>query len=367
MADGDSLRGVLGQPFAEQVAAFRARLGNLVPTRRWDDIDRAAHDRAFMVAGAMKADLLADLAGAVDSAISEGTGLEAFRSQFRDIVERRGWHGWTGEGTRRGEAWRTRVIYRTNAATTYAAGRWAQLMEAGFALLVYRHGGSKEPRPEHLAWDGLTLPPDHEFWASHAPPNGWGCSCYVVGARSEAAAARLGGRPDVTLPQGWNRADPRTGAPAGIDRGWNYAPGASAVDTILSLRDKLDHLPAQPSIDLIQDWLRRPAFGDWLQRPEGSWPLARLRDADAASIGAVSPVAELTATAARAQLRAQADLGPGDYAAIQRIVSEMSGRPGADGSALSFSMPQTDGGAIMVRIAVEDGVPRILSLQRVTG
>ncbi|MFN7004092.1 MAG: phage minor head protein [Roseinatronobacter sp.] len=364
MADDDTLRGVLGQPFIEQVAAFRARLGNLVPTTRWDDIDRSAHDRAFMVAGALKADLLADLAGAVDSAISEGTGLETFRAQFRDIVEQRGWHGWTGEGTKRGEAWRTRVIYRTNASTTYASGRWAQLMEGEFPLLVYRHGGSAEPRPEHLAWDGLTLPPDHEFWASHAPPNGWGCSCFVVGARSEAGAARLGGKPDVTLPPNWNQADPRTGAPAGIDRGWNYAPGASAVDTILNLRDKLDFLPAQPSIDLIQDWLRRPAFGDWLQQPTGNWPLARLRDVELASINAASPVAELSATAARAQLRAQSDLSPDDYAAIQRIVSTTTGTPSADRRTLSYTMVQPDGDVLLVGITVESGVPRIVSFER---
>lgn len=328
MADGSPYRGVLGRPFAEQGAAFRARLGDLVPTSRWDDIAGQAHDRAFMVAGAMKADLLADLAGAVDSAIAEGTGLEAFRARFREIVSERGWHGWTGEGTRRGEAWRTRVIYRTNAATTYAAGRWAQLMEGGFPLLVYRHGGSREPRPQHLAWDGLTLPPDHEFWASHAPPNGWGCSCYVVGARSEAAAARLGGRPEVTLPPGWNRADPRTGAPAGIDRGWNHAPGASAVETILDLRGKLDHLPARPSIDLIQDWLRRPAFGDWLQEPSGTWPLARLDDADAAMIGAAAGirVADISAATARKQVSAHPELTAADYALAQRAISQPTHR-----------------------------------------
>ena len=54
-----NVAGVLRQPFKEQVAAFRARLGELAPTERWDDIEREAHDRAFMVAGAQKADLLA--------------------------------------------------------------------------------------------------------------------------------------------------------------------------------------------------------------------------------------------------------------------------------------------------------------------
>lgn len=343
MPERSPFRGVLKRPFNEQVAAFRARLGDLVPTSRWDDISGAAHDRAFMIAGAMKADLLADLAGAVDSAIAEGTGLEAFRARFREIVSERGWHGWTGEGTRRGEAWRTRVIYRTNAATTYAAGRWAQLMEGGFPLLVYRHGGSREPRPQHLAWDGLTLPPDHEFWASHAPPNGWGCSCYVVGARSEAAAARLGGRPDVTLPPGWNRADPRTGAPAGIDRGWNHAPGASAVETILDLRGKLDHLPARPSIDLIQDWLRRPAFGDWLEQPSGSWPLARLSDADADAIGATTRIAVLSTDTALKQAIEHPELTPADYALAQRAVTRASHRVQDGERSMVFAFADDDG------------------------
>lgn len=218
--------GILKRPFAEQVAAFRLRLRELVPTRVWTDLPGPGHDRAFVVAGAMKAELLADLARAVERAIGEGGTLEDFRRDFRAIVERHGWHGWTGEGTQAGEAWRTRVIYRTNMATTYAAGRRAQLIEGGFAFWVYRHGGSRDPRPEHLAWDGLTLPADHPFWATHSPPNGWGCSCYVVGARSERGARRLGGDPDRDPPDGWDRTDPRSGAPVGIDRGWAHAPGA---------------------------------------------------------------------------------------------------------------------------------------------
>lgn len=240
----DWLTAIFGKPFKEAVAAFRLRMGNLVPTATWEDIWQAQHDRAFMVAGATKADLLADLAKAVEKAIAEGRSLQEFRQDFRKIVEERGWHGWTGEGTKGGEAWRTRVIYRTNVRTSYAAGRMAQLIDGGFPLWVYRHGGSVEPRIIHLGWDGLVLPPDHPFWATHAPPNGWGCSCYVVGARSFRGAQRLGGTPGKELPPGWQKLDPKTGAPVGIDRGWAYAPGASAVQDILALvRAKARDMP----------------------------------------------------------------------------------------------------------------------------
>lgn len=260
----ESISATFRRPFAEQVAAFRLRLGDLVPTARWDDIQRAQHDRAFMVAGATKADLLADLGEAVDRAVSDGTGFDAFKKDFRAIVERHGWHGWTGEGTEGGENWRMRTIYRTNMRVSYMAGRFAQLREGGFKYWVYRHGGSLEPRLHHLSWDGLILPAEHPFWFRHFPPNGWGCSCRVFGARTMAGAERRGGIPGKTLPDGWDRIDGKTGAPVGIGKGWDYAPGASVADTVLALRDKFARLPVRITSDLVRAWLEIPAFRAWL-------------------------------------------------------------------------------------------------------
>jgi hypothetical protein len=228
-----ALASVFRRPFAEQLAFFRGKLDNLVPTARWNDIWKIAHDRAFMVAGAAKAELLADLAGAVDKAIAEGETLDAFRKRFAEIVERHGWHGWTGEATKAGRAWRTRIIYQTNLSTSYAAGRLAQLKDAGFKLWVYRHSGAEHPRQQHLAWDGLTLPADHPFWQTHYPPSGWGCRCRVVGANGPEGAKRLGGNPDYSEPPaGWDSIDPKTGEPPGIDKGWGYMPGATVAGDV---------------------------------------------------------------------------------------------------------------------------------------
>lgn len=228
----------LGRPFEEQVAFFRGKLGNLVPTAKWDDIKKSAHDSAFMVAGAAKADLLADLAAAVDKAIADGETLQQFRKRFGEIVRRHGWSGWTGDDRKNpadpkdtggaGYAWRTRVIYRTNMATSYAAGRLAQLKS--FPVWVYRHGGSLDPRPQHLSWNGLTLPADHPFWKTHYPPSAFNCSCYVTGALSRDMARHVGGNPDFdTPPAGWDAIDPQTGEPPGIGKGWGYQPGASVL------------------------------------------------------------------------------------------------------------------------------------------
>lgn len=234
-----ALQGVFREPFAEQLAFFRQKLGRLVPTQRWDDLIGVEHDRAFMVAGAMKAELLTDLAAAVDKAIAEGQGIEAFRKDFRAIVARHGWTGWTGEGSIQGEAWRVRTIYRTNMYTSYAAGRFAQLKAQGFPFWVYRHGGSLEPRPQHLDWDGLVLPAEHPFWTTHYPPSDWGCSCYVLGSFTETGARRMGGQPGKKLPANWQAIDPKTGAPVGIGKGWNYAPGASVADTVAALAARI--------------------------------------------------------------------------------------------------------------------------------
>ena len=209
------------QTFAEQLEFFRQKLN--LPTEAWDDIKRMAHDRAFIVAGAQGADLLEDLRGAADEFTERGTGLEAFRKNFKRIVAERGWTGWTGEGTKGGEAWRTKVIYQTNMSTSYAAGRWKQLNDPVLLKVLpywqYHHNDSViTPRPLHVSWDGLTLPPDHPFWQAHFPPNGWGCQCRVSAVSKENfMSAIAGGRGPANAPDGTE----------GIDKGFDYAPGAS--------------------------------------------------------------------------------------------------------------------------------------------
>ncbi|WP_054006432.1 phage head morphogenesis protein [Cypionkella psychrotolerans] len=341
-----------GKPFDYQVAAFRLRLGNLVPSRTWDEIAGAEHDRGFMVAGAIRADILADLAAAIDKAISQGTTLEEFRRDFRSIVAAKGWQiSLAGQGTKGGEAWRTRVIYRTNMATSYAAGRMAQLVKAGFAFWVYRHGASVEPREQHLAWDGLVLEPDHPFWATHAPPNGWGCSCYIVGARNPGSAKRVGGRPEMKLPDGWQAIDKKTGVQIGIDKGWDHAPGASVAQLVAQMVPKLAALPPKPSVDLIQSWLRLDGFANWMRAPTGLWPVARLPEAAAEAIKAKTTVASLSPETVAKQMRAHPELAALDYLMIQRTVDAATIRVQDSPNSMIFVLedPEAPGYVLVVK------------------
>lgn len=246
-------------PFAEQLDFFRQKLN--LPSERWDDIQKAAHDRAFIVAGAMKADLVEDLRESIDKAIELGTGIEEFRRDFSKIVQKHGWTGWTGEGSAAGEAWRTRVIYQTNMATSYAAGRYRQLTDPDFVALFpfwrYVHNdGVMHPRPLHQHWGviRLTLRHDHPFWQTHFPPNGWGCQCRVT-----PTDAPVDG--DATEPPaGWaDRND--LGQLSGIDRGFDYAPGASVMKPLKEFIDeKLIRLDAEigaAMFDAMRPYLAR--------------------------------------------------------------------------------------------------------------
>lgn len=271
-----------GTPFAEQLAFFRRKLN--LPTERWDDIMRAAHDRAFIVAGAAKADLLQDLRGAVDKAMETGS-LAGFRKDFKALVARNGWTGWTGEGSAKGQAWRTRVIYQTNMATSYAAGRRRQMDDPEFAAArpywKYVHmEGQRYPRPQHQAWNGLTLPREHEFWKTHFAPNGWGCRC-------EIHPVKAPGPGDATRPPaGWKEPDSKTGAPKGIDRGFDYAPGANEATPLQALVDqKLFKLDGAIGRQMLREL--EPVLAAERQR--------------AAVVAAVAPAAQAPAAAVAAQ------------------------------------------------------------------
>lgn len=239
-------------PFAEQIQLFRNKVN--VPTAAWTDIWGNQHDRAFVVAGAARDDLLRDLRAAVDDAIANGTTLAKFRREFDSIVARTGW-AYNG-----GRNWRTRVIYDTNLRTSYAAGREAQMADPDLRrrrpLGLYRHGGSLDPRPEHLRLDGTVVPLDHPWWDSWTPPNGWGCSCKKF-AISERDARRMNleilddppawSLETETLTVGTRGPSPRTvEVPIGIDPGFNHRPGATTAGLPPGRRPPPDLPPPPP-------------------------------------------------------------------------------------------------------------------------
>lgn len=215
-------------PFDEAIDFFRQKVN--LPTKTWTDLWQGMHARAFVVAGATTNELLSDFRGAIDKAISQGTTLEEFRKDFDTIVDK---HGWSYNGSR---GWRTRVIYETNLRTAHSVGRYKQLSDPAMLkrrpFWKYIHGDSITPRPQHLAWDGLTLPADDPWWDTHYPPNGWGCSCTVQAVNQRDLERDGKTSPDTAPADGSQPVDvPGVGTvsvPDGVDPGWGYNPGEAA-------------------------------------------------------------------------------------------------------------------------------------------
>lgn len=234
--------------FAEATAYFRDKIN--LPTATWTDVYSAEHDLAFMVAGAIKDDLIQDFRNEIDKAIAQGTGYGEFRKSFKQIVKK---HGWSYNG---GEGWRSRVIYNTNMQGAYMAGRYQQMLKVAKQRPYWEYHHSDlvaDPRPEHLSWDGLVLRYDDSWWQTHYPPNGWGCKCKVY-ARSERDLTRLkltvaNQSPSLNIESvtvGIRGPSPRVvDVPAGIDPGFEHAPGASRLTAAINRRlEQIRKLPA---------------------------------------------------------------------------------------------------------------------------
>jgi len=277
-------------PFNEAIRFFRSKVP--IPTESWSDLWEGQHTRAFTVAGAMKASLLLDLQSAVDRAIADGVSLGQFRKDFDEIVARQGW------AYKGGREWRTNIIYQTNLSTAYAAGRYAQMTDPDTLqnrpYWLYKHGDSRYPRPQHLAWNGLVLTADDPWWSQHYPPNGWLCSCRVF-TLSKADLQRMGKdgpdpSPPVKTREVPDPANPNRTieVPKGIDPGWAYNVGESAFGPALTsnltadqARDKLTALNSRLASEqnslrqLFQNTEQRMQAAFERKRPEAGNRLAK--------------------------------------------------------------------------------------------
>lgn len=216
-----------GVRFEEASKYFRDKVR--LPTQAWTDLKEGMHTRAFVVAGAMQDSLLKDIQAAIQTAIDDGTGIEAFRASFDETVAK---HGWKYKG---GRNWRTRVIFQTNMRTAAMAGRWEQMqrVKARRPWLRYVAVLDQATRPDHRRWHGTVLKIDDDWWKTHYPPNDWMCRCTVMNL-SDRQMRDFGYEPSDEPPpiEPVKQRDPFTGGEIELDRGigpgWNYNVGEAA-------------------------------------------------------------------------------------------------------------------------------------------
>ncbi len=241
------------------------------------------------------------------------------------------------------------MIYQTNMATSYAAGRYKQLTDPEFLKLRpywrYVHNDSVlHPRPLHQHWGNirLTLRWDHPFWDTHFPPNGWGCMCHVT-----AVAGPLEG--DATEPpEGWDQRNEQGRLP-GIDSGFDYTPGKSVVEELRAIVDgKVSTLPeplgqdienlalkvladtpvvATPEADrsvveaAVSATLTAADFPDFVKGlGKGERPIAFVPPDIQGILDAQSNVLLLSHATAVKQYREHSDISVEDYARVQSML-----------------------------------------------
>lgn len=219
-----------------------------LPTESYKDLESFQHDRAFVAAGAMKADLLNDLQGAIVSAAKDGIGLKAFQDNFDDLI---GKHGWLQDEDKGYTAWRAKIIYKTNMSASHAAGRYKQQTDPEMLktrpYLIYRHNTIENPRQQHVKLNGLVLRADDPFWKIYYPPNGYGCNC-TVDSLNERQLKALG------------KDGPDEAPSFEIDnKGFDSAPGAT-------WQPDLNKYPHSVAKDYVAENMQDGVFDRWLDR-----------------------------------------------------------------------------------------------------
>ena len=229
------------EPPADALKWFRAK--GFQPGFDYRDVWQSEHAQAFTVAKAMRMDVLTTIRSAFDEALAEGKTLQQFRAELTPTLQRLGWWGRSDEidpatgnivDVQLGSPRRLKTIYRTNMRTARAAGQWQRIERRSMThpYLVYELGPSEQHRVQHVGWARLILPADEPFWATHYPPNGWGCKCRVrqITRREKDRLMKTGRYSDTAPPiRTTEYINDRTGeaiqVPNGIDPGWDYNPG----------------------------------------------------------------------------------------------------------------------------------------------
>jgi SPP1 gp7 family putative phage head morphogenesis protein len=235
-------------PFDEAIKYFQDK-GIAISPESWKDIWQQANKRSFTVARVTAMDVLEDIRGEVDKAVSEGVSLGQFKKDLRETLERKGWYAPKGEeseiempdGTvrKRLAPWRLRTIYQNNLQTAYSVGRHNQMMESVtrpfWQYMAIRDIGT---RPDHGAQHGKVFHRDHPFWDQWYPPNGFNCRCYVKTLNSRQMEQR-------------ELEEQRRGVKEMPDDGWRYNP---AKEGLASWKPDLKKYPPEARQQLEVLW-----------------------------------------------------------------------------------------------------------------
>ncbi len=201
-------------------------------------LGEGAKQRAFYVTGLARRDLVRLVSDGIQAALENGETLAAFKERIVAAIQAQGWHDY-----------RVETIFRTNLQTAYAVGRYKKMQAVKKSRPYWQYLAimDRRVRPGHAILHLLVYPADHEFWASHYPPNGFRCRCGVR-TLSERQVERQGltVQRDMPGPGVWT--DPKTGMEyfvhfPGADKGFRGNPGKDWLDGL-----NLEKYPARQDV-----------------------------------------------------------------------------------------------------------------------
>ncbi|QMT33459.1 phage minor head protein [Conchiformibius steedae DSM 2580] len=182
-------------------AAYEHLAGReLLPSYSHYDVWLYEHSVSFAVAKMMDMDLLAETKAALQTAMQNGTAYRDFEKRLKPFLMARGWWGeqvmtdpadGVVKTVQLGSTRRLRVIFQTNMATAYAAGRWQRIQayQDDFPFLKYIPSVAEQKRQSHMSYYNRIWRVSDPIWQTIYPPNGYGCQC-TVRQLTEAQALR---------------------------------------------------------------------------------------------------------------------------------------------------------------------------------
>lgn len=261
MADDFDLAYAIKLPNREAIEYFRARTPSATQWN-WFDLLGEAHAKSFVVAKAVRADVLTSLHNQMRRAIERGMGEAEFVRNMEANLKKLGWWGKQvivdvdggAEVVQLGSPHRLRTIYRTNMEVGVAHGAYRRQADNADNRPYFKYVAimDKATRPSHAAMHGKVFRADDPIWKTHYPPNGFGCRCFVMALTEKdmekeglAVSDSEGHLAEIRQEAGVNR---RTGEVVTVrgtqyrftgkdgksrvmtpDPGWSYNPGASGA------------------------------------------------------------------------------------------------------------------------------------------
>lgn len=170
---------VLTKPVPNTEAAKFIADKPVVSRQVFDQLLPDIQARAFTITGIEDANLVQSLRDRI-AEIPQGADWDKVKTEIVDKVS-----PWIGDGAEK----RAELLLRSHGYQAYSAAQY-QVMDrqrAAFPFWQYQTSEDDHVRDSHAALNGIVLPADSPFWATHFPPWDFGCRCQVIPLTAEDA------------------------------------------------------------------------------------------------------------------------------------------------------------------------------------